>query len=368
MEMATAALLLAACGPASDYPLDPAASAGAPPSAQGLAAPATDAITATWYNSPGGVAVAVDGADQVYTARWDYNPAGDIYVAKRNAAGALLWEVSYDNTNNTTHEVATWLETDPAGNVLVSGTIRSGYSNPVNANSLLMKFAPDGRLLWRQVYAATFDGSSTRKLLVDATGNSYVLGLGTSPSGQRTTVRKFAPDGSTLWVWFDPVGIGSPVNFKWAADGTIVIAARAIYGSINGYAKINSNGGTVWTLPGISSLTVGDIAGDAFGNAYLVNGNYSTGSGSLVRKVGPGAAILWEQPHPIAGFRLEVGRDHAPVISGFPGTGVGAAFAKFAPDGSLPTDRGWRCSRTRRCASTLPTTPTWPPATCPRWV
>ena len=91
---------------------------------------------------------------------------------------ALSWEVSYNNTNNSRHEVATWEETDSQGNILVSGTIRSGYSNPVNANSLLMKYDPSGNLLWRNVYETDFDGSYTKKCIVDAQDNIYVLGTG----------------------------------------------------------------------------------------------------------------------------------------------------------------------------------------------
>jgi len=107
------------------------------------------AQTTAWINEPSGVAVARDAMDNVFTARWDFNPAGDIYVAKRNAAGTLLWEARFDNLDVTRHEVATFVAVDSAGNVLVSGTIRSGFSNPVNAASLLMKFDPDGKLLWR---------------------------------------------------------------------------------------------------------------------------------------------------------------------------------------------------------------------------
>jgi PKD domain len=305
-----------------------------PPAAASVQAAGT--VTTAWSVGPGGVAVAVDAADNVFTARWDYNPAGDIYVAKRDANGTLLWEVRYDNVDNTRHEVATWVATDPSGNVLVSGTIRSGYSNPVNANSLLMKFSPSGALLWRIVYDTPFDGSSTRKVLVDAAGNSYVLGLGTSPTGQRTTVRKFAPDGTLLWAWFDPAGVGSPINVKFSADGALVISARGIFGSINGYAKVSLDGSTIWTLAGVRSLTVGDIAGDAAGNAYLINGNYTTGNGSLLRKVGPGGAMVWERSLVLAGMRVEVGSDNAPVVSGFPNSGTpGAAFAKADANGNV---------------------------------
>ena len=84
------------------------------------------------------------------------------------------------------------------------------------------------------------------------------------------------------------------------------------------------------------SLTTGDAAGDAAGNSFLINGNYATGSGSLLRKVGPGGATVWERSHPAAGLRVEVGPDGAPLVSGFPNAGTfGAAFFKFGTDGSL---------------------------------
>ncbi|CAD5373296.1 exported hypothetical protein [Rubrivivax sp. A210] len=302
--------------------------------ALGLAG-ATQAQTIVWTNDPGGVAVAVDAGDNVYTARWDFNPAGDIFVAKRNAAGALLWEVRHDNTDSNRHEVATWVETDAQGNVFVSGTLRSGISNPVVVNSLLMKFAPDGRLLWRQVWGEAFDGSYTRKVLVDTLGNAYVLGLGMSAAGQRTTVRKFGPDGATVWAWSDPIGIGAPLNLKWGADGALLVSARGLTGTFNGYARLDRNGQAVWTLPGVPSLTAGDAAGDAAGNSYLIDSDYAARSGSLLRKLAPDGNLVWQRAHAMTGLRVEVGSDGAPVVGGYASGGFGAAFTKHSADGQL---------------------------------
>ncbi len=296
-----------------------------------LLAAATQAqVSTAWSNAPGGVALALDGADHVYTARWDYNPAGDIYLAKRNSDGVLLWEVRHDNTDNTRHEVANWLATDSAGNVIVVGTIRSGYSNPVNANSLLMKFSPSGQLLWRQVYDNPFDGSSAVRVLVDESNAVYALGLGHGPAGLVTTIRKYSAGGQFQWAWYDSAGIGAPVQFKWAPDGAMLVSARALIGSINGHAKVDRNGQTVWALAGVNSLTLGDAAGDAAGHTYVVHGEYAPGAtGSVLRKLSPGGSELWRRTQPMSAFRVEVPRDGGALISGFPN----ASFMRFDADG-----------------------------------
>lgn len=298
--------------------------------------PSPAQVSTQWANEPGGVAIARDAHDNLFTARGVYNPGGDIFVAKRNAAGALLWEVSYDNTDSTKHELATWVATDSAGNVVVSGTIKSGFSNPVNANSVVMKFSAEGTLLWRRVYETPFDGSSTRKVLVDAADNVYVLGLGGSGTpGLVTTIRKFDRDGNAVWTWRDSAGIGAPLNFKFTPDAAIVVTGRGTTGSINGFAKVDLGGNTLWSQASLFSLTAGDAAGDLGGNTYLITGTAS-GSGTLLRKLAANGEVLWERQQVMAGLRVEVGSDNAAVISGYPGTGsLGAAFMKYDAIGNV---------------------------------
>lgn len=202
-------------------------------------------VTVDWFSFPGGVGIATDVMNNVYTANWDYNPAGDITLTKRDAAGAIIWEQAYNNTDNNLHEVATWVEIDQAGDILVSGTIRSGFSSPVNAASLLMKYDAAGTLLWRVVYESAFDGSSTTKCLVDANNNIYVLGIGTGTNGQVTKVKKFNTLGNTVWDYYDASAGGVPINFKFTLDSNIVIIHRSVTGSINGYSKIDLNGNNI---------------------------------------------------------------------------------------------------------------------------
>ena len=83
---------------------------------------------------------------------------------------------------------------------------------------------------------------------------------------------EFAPNGTAQWSYFDSAGIGAAVNFKFTPDGFITITGRAIFGSVNGYAKIDLNGNEVLSYPGVFSLTVGDCDGDALQKTSLVHG------------------------------------------------------------------------------------------------
>lgn len=301
-----------------------------------LPATAHAQVEVAWNEPTRGVAIAVDGGDNVYTVDYEYNPGGDITLTKRAADGSFLWASTYNQTDNSKWEKATWVATDHGGNALVAGTVMSGYSNPVNAASILMKYSPGGQLLWRNVYESSFDGSYTRKCLVDEDDNIYVLGMGSGPAGYVTKVKKFAPDGSPLWTYFDADGIGAPINVKFAPDGDLVITGRAIFGSINGYARIDRDGQEIWSLPGVNSLTVGDAAGDQAGNTYLVHEVYEAGGGTTIKKLSPSGGLLWSHDYAMSAFRVEVGTDDCPVICGYPNAGTpGAAFLKADSDGSL---------------------------------
>lgn len=294
-------------------------------------------VNVEWSNYPGGVSVAVNQIHEVYSVNWDYNPAGDITLTKRNSSGTVLWSSTYDNTDNTRHEVATWIATDSQNNCIVSGTIRSGYSNPVNAASLLMKYNPEGELLWRVVYESSFEGSSTRKILIDSSDNIYVLGLGMGSNGMVTRVKKFNSNGEMLWTYYDVNGIGSPINCKFTPDNALIVSGRSITGIINGYLKLSTEGTLLWSKTGITSPTVGDISGDAFGNSYIINGeNVGSNAGSILEKLDTSGVSIWTNTNVMAGSKVEIGSDHQPIISGFPNSGTGgAAFMKYTSEGAV---------------------------------
>ena len=121
-------------------------------------------VSIDWVQFTRGVSIATDNTNNVYTVDYDYNPAGDITLTKRDTDGNFLWSEKYDQTDNSKWEKATWVAVDNLGNVYVSGTLMSGYSNPVNAASILMKFDTNGNLVWRNVYENSFPLISSNML------------------------------------------------------------------------------------------------------------------------------------------------------------------------------------------------------------
>jgi len=292
-------------------------------------------VSVQWVQPTRGVSIAVDAANNVFTLDFEQALGAEMTVTKRDVNGNLLWVASHDQTSTTQWERASWITTDSAGNAIACGTLMSGYSNPVSFASIVMKVAPDGTVLWRNVIANGADGG-TRKCLVDASDNIYVLGIGSGPPGYVTRVNRFSPSGAAVWTYFDADGIGAPVNFKLTPDGQLVIAGRGITGSINGYARINLDGQKVWSLPGVQSLTVGDVAGDSLGNSYVVHGEYVANGGTQIKKLDSSGNIVFNRTYGLSAFRIEVGNDDRAVACGFPNQNQGgAAYIKIDPAGDL---------------------------------
>jgi hypothetical protein len=292
-------------------------------------------VSTDWSQMQRGVAIAVDREDNVYTLDYEQQLGAEMVLTKHDADGNFVWSTSFDQTDFTKWERAQWLATDSQGDVIVCGTLMSGFSNPVVAASIAMKFDSSGNFLWRHVAAGGFDGSSTVRCLVDRDDNAYVLGIGQSGTGLRSKIEKFAPNGTSLWSWFDAAGIGAPIELKLTPDDHLLVAGKGT--NTVGFAKVDLDGALVWQRAGDQSITQGAAAGDVFGNTYISHGEFGFGAnGCVVRKLDPSGAQLWSNTFGCTGGFIEVGPDNRPIAAGFPTpVSAGVGMVKVDENGGL---------------------------------
>lgn len=284
-------------------------------------------ITTAWTSDPGGLAIATDASDNVYSAHADINAGSEINLTKRDTNGNILWVATAPNID-VGYEVPNWVSVDNAGNIIVTGVLQGGsFENRTNRAGLVMKFDPAGNLLWSQNFDGIDNGSSTTKNVVDANNNIYVLGIG---NGSIAKVRKYSANGTLMFSYGDIGTLTFPYNLKVTPDNHILVmtSASAISGSIV-YSKIDASGNQIWRLL-LNSRSSGYAADDALGNTYLVHMEYGvTDEGTVIKKLSPTGTVIWQviRKGIITPF-VAVGTDNAPVVSGLR-SGVGAAFVKY---------------------------------------
>jgi uncharacterized delta-60 repeat protein len=259
-----------------------------------------------------GVAVALDGSVYATGTTSSFGVGGnDAFLLKYAPDGSLAWQRCYGTTPspiNSGHEFGAGvavgsdgsvymtgqytegnlflLKFDPAGNLLFQRTWGGNGVGPAGvaiaadnsvyvagvtflsgqgqADALLVRFTPDGDVVWAQSWGGPFfDGVSD--LAVGADGGIYITGDTNSFSGEDAFLVKFAPDGAVLWdrTWRAVAPSGSGFSFGFgvgtSSDGSVYITGLA--GGLPRdesvfLVKFNANGTLVWNV----------LSGPAFGH------------------------------------------------------------------------------------------------------
>jgi hypothetical protein len=171
---------------------------------------------------------------------------------------------------------------------------------------LLLKFTPDGSLLWQK----RWDGGATERgegVAVAPDGSVYVVGGTSSFGGSHLFLLRFAPDGTLVsqQIWGPASGDGLAV----APDGSVHVAGTAPRaGQTSGadvvLVKFDTAGAVVWQ------------------QAY---------SGSEIADARGGVALAPDGSAYVAGA----------IQATTPNVVVDALLVKFGADGTLVWDRGW---------------------------
>ena len=304
-------------------------------------APSTPAVASlgpelVWHTFLGGaardwaLAIAVDSNRNTYAtglsaATWGspISPFGggyDVFVAKLDANGSLLWNTFLGGPDN---DIGYGIAVDTNGNVYVNGFSKTTWGSPIAPYSALedgfvAKLDTNGSLLWNTFLGGSGVDWGQGGITVDAAGNSYVTGQSNATWGTPVTphagswdgyAAKLDTDGSLQWSTF--VGGSSNENGLGIALDTVgnlyVSGYNYEVGGVQDafVAKLNVSGALQWNVSfGGPGWDIGyDIAVDAGGNCYVVGRSpaawgspvspYVGSNDAFIAKLDVTGAMLW---------------------------------------------------------------------------
>jgi hypothetical protein len=226
-----------------------------------------------------------------------YTPGGDTVWTRRY--GRIL-------------DYALAINTDFAGNILVVSS-RRGFAE--SWDLLLLKYDPDGSLLWHKEYDAPVARHEfARGLAIDDDGSVFITGYswieGDSVTVNYVTV-KYSSDGEFQWArvfeedknqlgYTGSNDFGQPIQIDFA--GNILVTGRS-FSAITGYdcvtIKYDTDGNLLWqrrfSTPGSTWDEGHAIELDGFGNAYVIGASEMPGSSYdfITLKYSPSGDLEW---------------------------------------------------------------------------
>ncbi|MFH0894448.1 MAG: C1 family peptidase [Bacteroidota bacterium] len=234
-------------------------------------------------------ALDVDQQGNVYVTGYSMDVEGyyDYLTLKYNTEGVLLWETRYTGGFE-----------DKAISIAVDNTSKSGAvvtgstQNGQGINSIkTIKYNPDGSVYWQHQYNdPNSEGIVPVKTIVDDLGSIYVA-ANTLGANQNYALLKYDPNGTLLWTMFYNNGSVDEIsNMCLDAAGHIVVSGTSYNTNVPEIATIayNSNGTQAWVkrdaLPANAPLQCYDVTANDK-NLIFVAGGSSNGARTICYNV-----------------------------------------------------------------------------------
>lgn len=247
----------------------------------------------TWDSPSGmtdeGYSVTVDNNQNAYiTGYAEISGFNTNYVTvKYNSAGVLQWAKQYNGPITNSPDLAYFIESDPLGNVYVTGT---STAPGTGSDFLTIKYNPQGDSVWVKRFAGP--GNSFNEIPqgmdVDQNGNVYVTGFYSGLSSIDYMTIKYNTSGTQQWAMaYDSTnGQDIPEDIAVDVNGNVFVTGRSrINSSYNDYCtiKYNASGVRQWLRvynnPTESRDDIGlDVETDALGNVYVAGISNEDGS------------------------------------------------------------------------------------------
>lgn len=285
------------------------------------------------------------GATTLYNATT--NQAEDVFVAKFDPDGDLLWARSGAGTGGTARDVGNAIAVDGNGNVYACGHFRSQslvfgsavLANEGQADAFIVKYDPMGNVEWARSEAGG-GGDFCTGLAADAIGNVYASGryysnsitIGTTTltnvnNNHDLFIAKYDTDGNPLWAkggssngddWMPSLAVdadGNLIATGWFGTFPITFGPFTIpnSGSTDIFiVKYDPDGEELWAIGGGEAFAEESrsIAVDGSGNIY-VTGRFGTtitlGSITINSSLSGNAFIAKYDPDGIAVWAIGAG-------------------------------------------------------------
>ena len=264
-------------------------------------------------------AIAIDGNQNTYitglsAATWGsplngFSGGYDVFVAKLDANGSLLWNTFLGGSGN---DIGYGIALDTSGNIYLNGLSRAAWGSPARPydaldDGFVAKLAANGSLLWNTFLGGPGLDAGQGRIVVDADGNSFVAGQSNA-------------------TWGSPV---APYAAGW-----------------DGYAaKLDTNGTLQWStfVGGSSNEYCYGIALDKDGNPYVSGYNYAVGGvqDAFAAKLNASGALQWSTP--FGGSGWDMGSDivvdtaGTAYVAGRSGAAWGTPVNPFSGGETMPS-------------------------------
>ena len=318
----------------------------------------TKYINGDGFTDDQGADMVVDAAGNSYVC--GFTRSGDIMyedlvVFKVNASGQRVWEFIYEGTEETSSEIAVAIAVDAQQNVFVTGTTDTSTGTNYR-NIYTAKLDANGLLIWENIYNGSAGGADVPVAIgLDAAGNVYVgattVNTGT---GFDATLICYSPSGTLAWSTSVDKGGQAETCSAMIIDNQQNIYAAGAFLPASGaqsdglLVKFNSSGTVVWdTVYDYSAATndldfFNSIALDNAGNIFVAG---QSNQNFVAAKYDPSGIPLWIQNYSYSNFvdsacAIAVDVNGDVLVAGTFGQPVEADFGvvKYKNDGTLIWD------------------------------
>ena len=249
--------------------------------------------TTAWavqYIGPDGIeghgeSIAVDAAGHVvFTGGYaSVNRGGEMAVAKFDSSGNMLWEKTHGSFGRFTHDFGREILVDSDSNVIAAGIVGSNSIDGLDI--YIVKYDPDGNELWDDTFGQLDNNDSINAMVIDGDGNIIIAGYAEASSNNvDALVVKYSPDGTLLWSHeLAGEGVGNDIAYDVAVDASGNIFTTGVIETFSDIdylftMKLSPAGDRLWTREYAGPQDGGsrgyEIAIGSFGRVYVAGDSW----------------------------------------------------------------------------------------------